>query len=223
MEKPEKEDKKKIEDTFGSETIKEEKSRFLKEEKIHKSPPPLINEHLQSSDLESRVDSPLYENDHVEVKKPEQGKGGRVAALAAMLQNANIVLGPAALPKKQTKHQIQDPEKEDEEGVGERRGIYGIGANHPWALEAERTIDPTKTVRRAKPDTIANKALPARHYVVAMYAYAGGGSGEDDLVFEAGDRIEVIKRTEKQCDWWTGRLNGRVGVFPGNYVRELDQ
>ena len=43
---------------------------------------------------------------------------------------------------------------------------------------------------------------------------------EGDLSFKAGDRIEVIKRTPSAEDWWTGRLHGIEGVFPGNYVRE---
>ena len=35
------------------------------------------------------------------------------------------------------------------------------------------------------------------------------------LAFRAGDRIEVVERTGSTEDWWTGRVNGRQGVFPG--------
>ena len=35
------------------------------------------------------------------------------------------------------------------------------------------------------------------------------------LDFKAGDRIEVVERTQSTEDWWTGRINGRQGVFPG--------
>jgi amphiphysin len=38
------------------------------------------------------------------------------------------------------------------------------------------------------------------------------------LSFSAGDRIEVVEKTNSAEDWWTGKLNGRQGVFPG----ELD-
>ena len=53
-------------------------------------------------------------------------------------------------------------------------------------------------------------------YVVALYDFAAQADG--DLDFRAGDRIEVVERTESTEDWWTGRLNGVQGVFPGMYI-----
>ncbi|KAJ2706174.1 BAR adaptor protein Hob1 [Coemansia sp. IMI 203386] len=55
-------------------------------------------------------------------------------------------------------------------------------------------------------------------YVEALYDYAAQAEG--DLSFKEGDRIELVKRTEAKDDWWTGRLNGVVGVFPGTYVSD---
>lgn len=40
-----------------------------------------------------------------------------------------------------------------------------------------------------------------------------------DLSFRTGDRIEIIKRTESDQDWWTGRVDGREGQFPANYTQ----
>ncbi|KAI8368209.1 uncharacterized protein BYT42DRAFT_595625 [Radiomyces spectabilis] len=56
-------------------------------------------------------------------------------------------------------------------------------------------------------------------YVVALYDFDAQADG--DLSFRKDDRIELLQRTADVNDWWTGRLNGAVGVFPGNYVREL--
>lgn len=42
---------------------------------------------------------------------------------------------------------------------------------------------------------------------------------EGDLSFSAGDRIEIVERTDSAEDWWTGRLNGKQGIFPGNYTQ----
>jgi amphiphysin len=50
-------------------------------------------------------------------------------------------------------------------------------------------------------------------YVVALYDFSAQADG--DLDFKAGDRIEVVERTDSAEDWWTGRLDGRTGVFPG--------
>ena len=51
---------------------------------------------------------------------------------------------------------------------------------------------------------------------MALYDFAAQADG--DLEFNAGDRIEVVERTESTEDWWTGKLNGRQGVFPGTYT-----
>ncbi|KAK0456797.1 hypothetical protein EV421DRAFT_1895995 [Armillaria borealis] len=59
---------------------------------------------------------------------------------------------------------------------------------------------------------------PAVQYVVALYDFAAQADG--DLSFNVGDRIEIVERTGSAEDWWTGRLNGQQGVFPGNYVQE---
>jgi hypothetical protein len=51
------------------------------------------------------------------------------------------------------------------------------------------------------------------NYVVALYDFSAQADG--DLDFKVGDRIEVVERTDSSEDWWTGRLDGRTGVFPG--------
>ncbi|RPD68771.1 BAR-domain-containing protein [Lentinus tigrinus ALCF2SS1-7] len=68
------------------------------------------------------------------------------------------------------------------------------------------------------PPPLKPKPKPAAQYVVALYDFAAQADG--DLDFKAGDRIEVVERTDSTEDWWTGKLNGRQGVFPGNYVQE---
>lgn len=55
-------------------------------------------------------------------------------------------------------------------------------------------------------------------YVVALYDFVAQAEG--DLSFASGDQITLISRTDSKEDWWTGKLNGVQGVFPGNYVRD---
>ncbi|BGP26538.1 BAR adaptor protein Hob1 [Rhodotorula toruloides] len=59
-------------------------------------------------------------------------------------------------------------------------------------------------------------AAAKKEYVTALYDYTAQAGG--DLSFRAGDKIEIVKRTESDQDWWTGRLNGQEGQFPANYV-----
>lgn len=53
-------------------------------------------------------------------------------------------------------------------------------------------------------------------WVTALYTFAGQES--NDLAFQEGDRIRVLKRTDSTDDWWDGELRGVRGRFPANYV-----
>lgn len=57
---------------------------------------------------------------------------------------------------------------------------------------------------------------PAVKYVVALFDFEPQAAG--DLGFSTGDRIELVERTGSAEDWWTGRVNGKQGVFPGARV-----
>lgn len=61
----------------------------------------------------------------------------------------------------------------------------------------------------------AAAAAPAVEYCTALYDYTAQAAG--DLSFRAGDKIQVLQRTDAN-GWWTGVLNGQQGIFPGNYV-----
>ncbi|XP_062894603.1 SH3 domain-containing YSC84-like protein 1 isoform X2 [Mobula hypostoma] len=52
--------------------------------------------------------------------------------------------------------------------------------------------------------------------VTAMYSFEGQAAG--DLSFNSGDVITVISKTNSHFDWWEGRLQGKVGIFPANYT-----
>ncbi|KAJ3724298.1 BAR-domain-containing protein [Lentinula guzmanii] len=62
------------------------------------------------------------------------------------------------------------------------------------------------------------KLAPKPQFVVALYDFTAQAEG--DLSFNTGDRIEIVEKTASAEDWWTGKLNGVQGVFPGNYVQE---
>ena len=48
----------------------------------------------------------------------------------------------------------------------------------------------------------------------ALYDYEAQAA--EDLSFVAGDVIEIVKRGASENEWWTGRLRGQEGQFPGN-------
>lgn len=59
-------------------------------------------------------------------------------------------------------------------------------------------------------------AEPQKTYVIALYDFEAQADG--DLSFRAGEKIEIVERTQNTEDWWTGKLNGQQGVFPGMFT-----
>ncbi|KAK9470791.1 uncharacterized protein V1510DRAFT_422172 [Dipodascopsis tothii] len=59
-------------------------------------------------------------------------------------------------------------------------------------------------------------AAAAGSQAVALFTFDGEQDG--DLGFRKGDIIQIVKKTNSQNDWWTGRKNGKEGIFPANYV-----
>ncbi len=41
-------------------------------------------------------------------------------------------------------------------------------------------------------------------------------SKENDLKFNKGDRIQILKKTDS--GWWIGLCNNKIGYFPNNFV-----
>lgn len=87
---------------------------------------------------------------------------------------------------------------------------------------------------RPKPATRTNRSSGKRVYkhrlakepnwdrlaqAVALYNFRA--EMKCDLEFRKGQVINIIFRTDTQDDWWEGKLDDRVGIFPANYVRLL--
>jgi len=70
-------------------------------------------------------------------------------------------------------------------------------------------------------ETIVKSA--AKSMWTAIYDY--DAQGEDELRLVKGDVIEVLSKDYKISGdegWWTGKCNGKVGVFPCNFVAPCD-
>jgi amphiphysin len=65
---------------------------------------------------------------------------------------------------------------------------------------------------RPKPGFLAKQNAET---VTALYDFEAQAHG--DLSFSAGDVIEIVHRTSNENEWWTGRLQGREGQFPGRF------
>lgn len=54
---------------------------------------------------------------------------------------------------------------------------------------------------------------------LAQTLYNFKGEMKCDLQFRKGQVIQIITKTDSQDDWWEGKLEDRVGIFPSNYVK----
>lgn len=64
-----------------------------------------------------------------------------------------------------------------------------------------------------KPKPSRLSGAPAAETVTALYDYEAQAEG--DLSFLTGDVIEIISRTQNDNEWWTGKVRGKTGQFPG--------
>lgn len=56
---------------------------------------------------------------------------------------------------------------------------------------------------------------------IVKYAYKA--QNEDELSLKEGDVISLTNRDLPDPGWWEGELNGKVGVFPDNFVVVIKQ
>ncbi|CAN7989218.1 unnamed protein product [Ixodes hexagonus] len=62
---------------------------------------------------------------------------------------------------------------------------------------------------------------PVREQARVLYGY--DAQNEDELTIREGDIIVVLTKEVEDKGWWKGELNGRVGVFPDNFVKLIKE
>lgn len=71
--------------------------------------------------------------------------------------------------------------------------------------------------RKPPPGRPKPKPKPALPKCRAIYDY--DAQDTDELSFHVGDVIDII--LEEPSGWWRGRLRGREGLFPNNYIEKI--
>ena len=80
------------------------------------------------------------------------------------------------------------------------------------AAAAAKTKGPAPPPPKPKPSRLSGQ--PAMPTATALYDYEAQAEG--DLSFSAGDIIEVTVKGATENEWWTGKVKGRTGQFPGS-------
>jgi len=70
-----------------------------------------------------------------------------------------------------------------------------------------------------RPAPTKPKPAPKPRLPTAQTLYPYEPQEADELSFKEGETVEILK--EDASGWWTGRLRGKEGLFPANYVQKL--
>ncbi|AAS53511.2 AFR140Cp [Eremothecium gossypii ATCC 10895] len=94
---------------------------------------------------------------------------------------------------------------------------YGSEASpSPTATFRSTPLDPPAYSEPSYGSSSASPATTAApETCIALYDFAAQADG--DLSFPVNAIIEILDRSDA-AGWWTGRYNGREGLFPANYV-----
>ncbi|KAK9389914.1 hypothetical protein V1515DRAFT_613416 [Lipomyces mesembrius] len=112
----------------------------------------------------------------------------------------------------------------DRESSGRRRGsvrnqfesTYSDRPTRPTAPKPDFGGGSSRVGARRDDYDDAPPRRPRGSQAVALYNFEGEQDG--DLGFRKGDMITIVKKSDSKDDWWTGRRDGREGIFPANYV-----
>ena len=95
-----------------------------------------------------------------------------------------------------------------EQSQQQRRTTFGTGENDSWMYNRD-----AKPARPTAPKPVFTKKTAAGPgQAVAKFTFEADQPG--DLGFKKGDIITILKKTENETDWWTGRVGNREGIFP---------
>ncbi|XP_037310257.1 myosin IEb [Pungitius pungitius] len=137
-------------------------------------------------------------------------RGGSSSGRGTLLRQQSTMDQPS-LPRLQSQRQ-QDKQHRSHQDMG----FMNVPDQGAAGLQRRRSkeVKPLPGSGRPKP---APKPKPRSPQCRALYPY--DAQDTDELSFNANDVIEIL--TEDPSGWWFGRLRGREGMFPGNYVEKI--
>ncbi|KAF7660202.1 hypothetical protein LDENG_00286080 [Lucifuga dentata] len=113
--------------------------------------------------------------------------------------------------------------------LGGRRGLFPDNFVREIKKDGKRDGGQTSTIKsdlsngRASPVTDASVRPGRKGELIrkrrCKVAFSYVPQHEDELELKIGDIIEIIAEVEE--GWWEGSLNGKTGMFPSNFTKEV--
>lgn len=176
-----------------------------------------------------------YFNLELDVEEAFEQKRGNIQEQAEALtivhfktqgvRRSGSKLGP---PGKAGDIKRSDSKRSDTKGsIGRGRSASTATDDNPPPPYSSAGASPTGSFSSAAKSKAAPpppKAKPSHlskpvETVTALYDYEAQAHG--DLGFSAGDVIEITQRSENTNEWWSGRIGGREGQFPGKCFKSF--
>lgn len=109
------------------------------------------------------------------------------------------------------------PEPKEEPSVLQKR--ERSSGNVANLVQRMSTIGiPTGGFQPQPPQPPAAAKKPKKRQCKVLFEYQP--QNEDELELKVGDILDITEEVEE--GWWNGTLNGKSGLFPSNFVKELD-
>ena len=116
-------------------------------------------------------------------------------------------------PSAQDPNGTLSPPPEKSAAIGRANSTGSSFTGGASAIAAAKAKGPAPPPPKPKPSRLSG--APAQPTAMALYDYAAQADG--DLTFAAGDVIEVTVKGASENEWWTGKLKGKTGQFPGMF------
>lgn len=133
-------------------------------------------------------------------------------------------------PSSTSEHRAENEEKtvytslvgQETYGRQEKASVFSkiIPSGLPDLLTSKSSSTP-KSAKRKVYKSVVNTEADWDTLPVAQTLYNFRAEMKCDLEFRKGQLIKVLTRTDSTNDWWEGRIDDRVGIFPANYVKLL--
>jgi lipid-binding SYLF domain-containing protein len=150
-------------------------------------------------------DAPVYADTHEDVAWQDQRD-------SAPGQNSGRI--PATTkPNRSNTWQDDLYDRDPAQGVN-RSYTANVDANDRFGDARSSISGKPKPSRPTAPKPVfgAKKASIGADQAIAKFTFEGEQPG--DLSFKKGDIITIVKRTESETDWWTGKIGLKEGIFP---------
>ncbi|KAF7226403.1 myosin IEb [Nothobranchius furzeri] len=150
--------------------------------------------------------APTNQDNSASLRGSKAQKGQHTSYRGSLLKKQASMEHPT-LPRLHNKHRSGNQPSQNQD-----MGFMGVPDQGAAGLHRRlsKEVKPVPGVGRPKPK-------PRSPHCRALYAY--DAQDTDELSFNADDVIEIIK--EDPSGWWYGRLRGKEGMFPGNYVEKI--